>query len=271
MAPCLSHCHAPRVDWVREFYSRTGAWWARADARVTGRDHARARLVREHGTDTGTVLELGSGYGATAVAMAQAGYTVTAVEISDRVDHSAALAEGLPPGSLTVHRADFYEVTLPGRFDVVCYWNGFGIGSDADQRRLLTRIAGEWLRPGGTALVDVFNPFVWASWDGDEEHLTPDAAAGYDHDLRERTQFDPVTCTATDTWWESGNPGEPITQTLRCYTPADLSLLLTGTGLALSAIVAGDQVLPPSPHPGLGSLLRDNHEYLAVLTADRRP
>lgn len=200
------------------------------------------------------------------MALAQAGYSVTAVEISDRIRHSGGLADGLAPGSLAVHQDDFYAIALAGRFDVVCYWNGFGVGSDADQRRLLLRVADEWLRPGGVALVDVFNPFVWASWDGDDEHLTPDPAAGYDHDLREVTRFDPVTCTATDTWWESSDPGRPITQTLRCYTPADLALLLTGTGLTLTALVVGDQVLSPvEPRPRFSDLLRDNHEYLAVL------
>ncbi|WP_020667531.1 class I SAM-dependent methyltransferase [Amycolatopsis nigrescens] len=253
------------MDWVREFYSRTGDWWAEADARVTDRDHHRVRLLHDHGGEVGRVLELGSGYGATAVATARAGHAVTAVDISDRADFTEGLAEDVGPGSLTVHKADFYRVRMAERFDFVCYWNGFGVGSDADQRRLLMRIASEWLRPGGAALIDVFNPFVWARWDGDEEHLTPDPAAGYHHELGERTQFDPVTCTATDTWWETASPERRISQVLRCYTPADLALLLTGTGLVLTKIVVGEQVLPPEPRPGLGELLREQHEYLAVL------
>ncbi|WP_433479580.1 methyltransferase domain-containing protein [Spirillospora sp. CA-142024] len=207
----------------------------------------------------------GSGYGATAAAAAKAGFAVTAVEVSDRADLSGELVRNVAPGSLTVHKADFYEVDLPDRYDVVCYWNGFGVGTDDDQRRLLVRIASEWLRPGGVALIDVFNPFVWARWDGDQEHRTPDAAAGYDRELDERTLFDPVTCTAIDTWWETSSPDQRISQVLRCYTPADLGLLLAGTGLALKRIVVGDRALPLSPHPGLGELLREQHEYLAVL------
>lgn len=253
------------MDWVREFYSQTGSWWARADARITERDHRRVRLLRDHGADAGRILELGAGYGTTAAAIAQAGFGVTAIEISDRAHLTGRLAQDVGPGSLTVHKADFYEVNLAERFDVVCYWNGFGVGTDADQRRLLVRIASEWLRPGGAALIDIFNPFVWARWDGDEEHLVPDAAAGYDHELGERTRFDPITCTAIDTWWETSSPDRQISQFLRCYTPADLTLLLTGTGLMLTKIVVGEQVLPPSPHPGLGELLREQHEYLAVL------
>jgi hypothetical protein len=73
--------------------------------------------------------------------MAQAGHTVTAVEISD----------------------------LPAGFDGVCYWNGFGVGSDA---------------------------------------------AGYDHELHERTRFDPVTCTVFDTWWPASAPEQANTTSI---------------------------------------------------------
>ncbi|ATL68671.1 class I SAM-dependent methyltransferase [Nocardia terpenica] len=258
------------MDWVREFYSATSRWWAKADAMVTDRDRHRVNLLREHGGASDRVLELGSGYGATAVALAQAGYEVTAVEISDRIDHFSGSDADVAPGSVTVHKADFYEVCLPGQFDIVCYWNGFGVGSDADQRRLLARIERDWLQPGGVALIDVANPFVWARWDGDEDRLPADPDAGYDYELVQRIRFDPITCTAIDTWWEPSSPDKTVTQFLRCYTPADLTLLLSGTGLTLTGIVAGDQVLPPSPHPSLDALLRDRHEYLAIIrrTAD---
>jgi SAM-dependent methyltransferase len=195
------------VDWVEGFYSRTGAWWGRAEARISDRDHRRVARLHEHaGAHPQRVLELGSGYGTTAAVTAQAGHSVTAIEISDRVGFAADFAEDVGPGTLTVLKDDFYAVRLEGRFDVVCYWNGFGVGSDADQRRLLDRLATQWLRPGGVALIDVFNPFVWARWDGDTEHKPADPERGYEHELFERTVFDPVTCTAVDTWWEAGHP-----------------------------------------------------------------
>ncbi|MEV6391674.1 class I SAM-dependent methyltransferase [Nocardia xishanensis] len=261
------------MDWVREFYSRSGSWWGRAEARVTDRDRRRVNLLREHGVPDGRILELGSGYGTTAVATAQAGFEVTAVEVSDRADFTSGLARDVTPGILTVHKADFYAIELDGPFDAVCYWNGFGVGSDADQRRLLDRIASRWLRPGGVALVDVFHPFVWASWAGDEEHRLPNPTAGYDYELRERIQFDPVTCTAIDTWWEPATADRAITQSLRCYTPADLMLLLGGTGLTLTAIVVGEKTSTVTSHPGLVGLLREEFEYLAILhrTTDGGP
>ncbi|RKR91308.1 methyltransferase family protein [Micromonospora pisi] len=252
--------------WVEDFYSRTGQWWGRAEARLTDRDHHRVSLLHDHcGGAPKRVLELGAGYGATAVATAQAGHMVTAIEISDRIDFVDGLARDVSPGALGVIKDDFYTVRLDRPFDVVCYWNGFGVGSDADQRRLLERIATEWLRPGGAALIDVSNPFVWARWNGGEEHLMPAPERGYDHELHERTTFDPVSCVAVDTWWEASSPHQSISQFLRCYTPADLMLLLAGTGLQLTAITVGDRTFTPTPQPGLAELLHEHHEYLAVL------
>jgi SAM-dependent methyltransferase len=216
------------------------------------------------------VLELGCGATATAAAMAAAGHTVTAVEISDRARRAVEFARQAPPGRLSVVWEDFYTVRLPERFDAVCYWNGFGVGSDTDQRRLLARIARDWLKPDGVALIDVYNPFVWARWDGDEGHKLPNPELGYRHELYERTAFDPVTCTATDTWWDAASPDHKISQTLRCYTPADLSLLLAGTGLALTAITVEDHTFDPTtPLPGFSGLLHKHHEYLAVLHHDQ--
>jgi SAM-dependent methyltransferase len=254
------------MDWVRDFYSATGRWWGKAEAKIRERDHRRVELLHEHaGTGPKRVLELGSGYGTTAAATALAGHRVTAVEISDRVRFAERFAAEVPPGSLTVLHEDFYAVRPAGRFDAVCYWNGFGVGSDADQRRLLRRIADEWLEPGGAALIDVFNPFVWARWDGEPVHRVARPADGYDYELHELTRFDPVTCTAIDTWWPASDPDRKISQVLRCYTPADLSLLLAGTGLTLTTITVGGRSWPPEPRPSLPALLRECPEYLAVL------
>ncbi|MDG4798775.1 class I SAM-dependent methyltransferase [Micromonospora sp. WMMD1082] len=260
------------MDWVRSFYSQTGAWWGAAEAKISDRDHRRVRLLHEHrGTRPIRVLELGCGYGTTAAAMAAAGHVVTAVEISDRARHAVDFARAAAPGRLSIVQDDFYAVQLPERFDAVCYWNGFGVGTDADQRRLLVRIARDWLKPDGVALVDVQNPFGWARWDGDEEHRLPNPELGYAHELYERTTFDPVTCTATDTWWEAASPHHKISQTLRCYSPADLALLLAGTGLTLTAVTVGDRpVDPTTPLPSFSGLLHEHHEYLAVLHHDLR-
>jgi hypothetical protein len=78
--------------------------------------------------------------------------------------------------------------------------------------------------------------------------------------------FDPVSSTAVDTWWDDSEPDQEITQRLRCYSPADLRLLLEGTGLELHGLLAdGETIDPADEHPGHASMLRKHHEYLTVL------
>jgi SAM-dependent methyltransferase len=257
----------PAVEWVRDFYSVTGRWWGRAESPIGPVDRDRvASLHAICGETPKRILELGCGYGGTVAAMTEAGHYVTGVEISDRAEFSEQFVEQLGRASRIV-KDDFYTVQLDGRFDVVCYWNGFGIGSDNDQRVLLRKVAAEWLTEGGTALFDISNPFVWARWDGDQEHKPERPDDGYDYNLFELTNFDPIRNRFADTWWTTNNPGVKLTQSIRCYTPADLRLLLEGTGLTLDAVlVSGEIVDLDKPQFGLGSLLREAHEYLAVLT-----
>jgi len=142
-------------------------------------------------------------------------------------------------GTLTALEADFYDVSLDREFDVVCYWDGFGVGSDADQRRLLRRISSEWLKPGGSALIDIFSPYQWTLETGKELIL------GRNHEShrfkqRRRLNFDPLQGCFLDTWCpiddETGlcDESRAITQKIRCYNPADLLLLLENTGLSLA-------------------------------------
>jgi SAM-dependent methyltransferase len=230
------------MDWAKEFYSRTGAWWGGAEARISEDDHKRVAAIRRHaGEPPARILELGAGYGGAATLTAQTGYAVTAVELGDRADYSA----------LPLIKDDFYTVRLDGRFHAVSYWDGFGVGTDADQRRLLRRIATEWLEPDGVALIDVYNPLVWSRRHGRQEERLARPEDGYPHHLYNLKTFDPETCTATDTWWDADSPDDRISQRLRCYSPADLALLLEGTGLRLATKEADD--------------LQEQWSYLAVL------
>jgi hypothetical protein len=210
-------------------------------------------------------LELGSAYGNTAVVLAQAGHDVVGVELTDRIDFARQYEAHAGEGSLTFVKGDFYRTAFGERFDVVCYWNGFGVGTDADQRRLLRRIADVWLQPCGIALIDVANPTGWIGWAGEEHHRTADPANGYPYDVSERIDFDPVRNRFVDTWWRTDRPGERWSQDIRCYAPVDFLLLLEGVGLTLEAMeVDGDALDPRQPHSSAHRLWRA-HEYLVKL------
>lgn len=73
---------------------------------------------------------------------------------------------------------------------------------------------------------------------------------------------------AVDTWWQVSDPDYPISQTLRCYTLADLALLWRGTGFQLGQLAVRELSFAPSARSGLSELLRDHHQYLAILHRD---
>lgn len=234
-------------------------------------DHERVdQLLRLAGTrsDLATtpheplrVLELGVGGGQAAAAAAVRGLRVTAVELvpelaahartlaatiaagpSATAEPDAAAVLGIVPGptaesrtdgqsgSLAILEGDFYTISPGGPFDVVCYWDGFGIGTDDDQRLLLRRIHG-WLAPGGCAIIEVYTPWYWAAAAGREQHFGDGSARRYG--------FDADGCRMLDRWWPEGREAEAVTQSLRAYSPADLRLLLEGTGLAVDRIEEG--------------------------------
>jgi SAM-dependent methyltransferase len=219
------------MDWVERFYVRQNEWYGCYSGEIGERDRARVAAVeRWAGAGSKRILELGAGGGQTAAAAADAGHEVVAVElVSDFVRHADELAKLPRAGSLCVVHDDFYRVELDGSFDVICYWDGFGVGSDDEQRRLLSRIA-RWLAPGGCALMDVSTPWYWARAVGVEMRF-PRVVRRYD--------FDAEACRLLDRWWPHGDERQAVTQSLRCYSPADLRLLSQGTGLILAAVEPG--------------------------------
>lgn len=186
-----------------------------------------ARRLRGQYPQANRLLELGAGGGQFAVSAAAEGFAVTALELrAAGVEHTLQLARkhGV---SLSAVQGDFYAADPGGPFDLIVYWDGFGVGSDDDQHRLLTRMAG-WLAPQGHALLDIYTPWYWASH------------AGYTRHTDTYTQvygFDRASGRMTDTYLEPG--GQRHTQSLRCYSPDDLRRLLAGTGLRLARAEPG--------------------------------
>jgi SAM-dependent methyltransferase len=246
------------MDWARQFYIRQEQWSGIYTGDVAEEHRRRAAAIgRLAGGGPKRVLELGAGGGQAAAAAADLGHTVVALDLARAALACARrLAAQRPAGALTVVEGDFYTVELAGPFDVVCYWDGFGIGEDDDQRRLLRRIAG-WLAPGGRALIDINTPWYWAGAAGRKMQVGQ-ALRRYD--------FDAEGCRLLDTWWPLDDPAQEVTQSLRCYGPADLRLLLEGTGLALGAVepggaLVGTQYVERAP-------LRQAMSYVAVLARE---
>src|SRR5574341_1831236 len=121
------------TQWINDFYTQAGIWWG-DDPQASGVHEARVKTVeRLCGGGSKKILELGAGTGMTAATMADAGHDVLAVELSStRAAVARDLAKMPCKGSLTVLEGDFYTLELPEHFDVVCGWETFGLGTDAD-------------------------------------------------------------------------------------------------------------------------------------------
>jgi len=224
------------MDWAQNFYTRqfkllesAEAWSRFFPAPPPAHRVRRAEAVeRLSGPGIKRVLELGAGGGLTAGAIALRGHSVVAVDIVDAAATSARrIAAQIPAGKMHVVQGDFYEIELEGTFDVVCYFDGFGIGSDADQRRLLRRIA-EWTKPGGCALIDVYFP----GWLSELSELTSEVYREGNAFCRDEFDLDGWRLR-NSIWSIDEDESQATTQSLRNYSPADFRLLLMGTGLRM--------------------------------------
>jgi len=221
------------MDWVRGFYSLQAEWLGIGRTPIGPEHREKANWIR---TDAGSarVLELGCGGGQTAAAIAQHGHHVTAVELCSELARQAErFVREVTPGFLEIVAGDFYDLELPSEhFDFICYFDGFGIGSDKDQQRLLQRIA-QWLAPDGEALIEIYTPWYWAAVAGTEMQW-PGMHRKYDYQTEGSRML--------DSWWKPEDPRSEITQSLRCYAPRELEGLLSATGLALTTIEPGGAV-----------------------------
>ncbi len=182
------------MEWVRDFYDLHQRWLAGyylGPILDQHRDQA-ATVHAAVGLGPKRVLELGAGGSLAAAATADLGHEVVAVELVPAGAAHARMLASRPErgGSLSVIEGDFYRVELAQTFDVVCYWDGFGIGSDADQRRLLRRM-GDWLAPDGRAVIDIFTPWHAVRMAGREVRFDR---------LARRYGFDPEGCRLIDSW-----------------------------------------------------------------------
>ena len=263
------------MEWVESFYSTRSRWFGPTG--IFAEHPARAVDVeRLCGHGPKRVLELGAGSGGTAAAMADLGHTVVAVEISPvRAAFAKNLAKGRP--SLTVLEADFFSVKIRDTFDVVCYWDGFGVGEDSDQRRLLQRVNTEWLAPHGVMVLDVFSPAFWVAQAGQSERIDSVSRlengkvqpVRLDVPIIAKYDFDHRASRFVGEWWPEGRNEEMISESIRCYTPATFIDLLEGTGLVASRFDVEGRRFDPI-RPGDTSVLLTSHRSYRVRLVRQR-
>lgn len=258
-------------SWIKAFYDSAAEWWG--ESWYEGENlRPRLNLVeRCIGKAPKNLLELGAGTGETAAFLAAAGYRVTAVDISDKNYTLLSRIEKEQP-SVNAIQGDYFSAFVPGKFDAVCLFENFGMGTDAEQRKLLKRISSEWLVPGGVVLMDVYHPFGPIRNAGSSQSLDRLENVPGSVDMTERSYYDAVLGRWIDEWEPVGMAAETRRQSIRCYTPADLLLLLEGSGLSLvRAEFAGESFDPHQTRVSTVSPLQQfekDYTYQVVLAGN---
>lgn len=215
------------MEWVKEFYNQQYKWMESNDNQMLTMQEKLLQKIHKHANKpVNTILELGGGKGYFAIAAALEGYQVTVIELIEEATQSKKkLAELYSvQDKIKIITGNFYTVELDQQYDVVCYWDGFGIGTDSEQQKLLWRIE-SWLASDGVALIDIYTPWFWKKVAGQEMQVTEKLKRKYD--------FDVETCRMLDSWWDENEASAVMTQSLRCYSPVDLQLLLQNHKLTL--------------------------------------
>jgi len=250
------------MEWTKEFYSKQNQWSGVYTCAVHSAHHHNARKAAvAFGNLPHRLLDLGTGGGQNAAALAELGCSVSALELLPELcDFARTHQIENPNGALEVIQADFYAYQPEELFDALTYWDGFGIGSDADQSRLL-RLAAGWLKPQGMALIEVYTPWYWAAEAGTKRGF---GKACFEYD------FDARGCRMLNTWYLKHKPEQFVTQSLRCYSSADLSLLLSssGSGLRLVEVFPGGALDSQTGKWVEEVPLKDSMQFLAKLVKE---
>lgn len=190
------------------------------------------KIIEQVGKDFQTVLEIGGGMGGLSKELAKRGKDVTMVEI---VPELSELAREGAPDNLIVINDDFYTVDLPEKFDLVLYIDGFGLGSTADQLKVLSRIH-DWLKDDGTGLIDIYQPNYWQEIDGIELDIHPDL------NVKRQYTYDYEENRLVDTWWSTKQPDNRYSQYLACYSHDNIFALTEASNLLISAYYPGGKM-----------------------------
>lgn len=174
-------------------------------------------------------LELGSGMGLEAIAMSLEGIEVHAIEYLDDLVVCAEKFQALHKSQVHFMVKDFYDHQAPCHYDLVYYLDGFGLGSDADQERLLNHIK-TWMTPGGTCVLEVYNPPYWQKNHGQTMTLSETIHRTYTYDTLEHAMV--------DTWYDSEGQVD-YSQRLKCYDLETLSLMARALGLEVVKVKEG--------------------------------
>jgi SAM-dependent methyltransferase len=141
-----------------------------------------SQLIKTHAPDAASIMEIGCGTGAHAAELAELGYTVTGVDMSDGMLEAAdARRRELSPAlqsRISFSRGDARTVRLGKKFDVVIsLFHVMSYQTSNADLAAAFQTAREHLKPGGVFVFDCwYGPAVLRQWPGiTRKHLSDDS------------------------------------------------------------------------------------------------
>lgn len=230
------------TTWYQTFFDglATRSWQQALPASLT---EAEVQFILEKTALTpGTrILDVPCGFGRHALALAERGYAVTGVDISET--YIRGLSAEVATRNLPVRliQGDALRVDLGGPYDaVICMGNSFGYAPESAMRRFLRRL-GAATKPGGRL---VLNTGVLA------ETLLPNlkASAEYqtgDVTMRIRNRYHPLeSVLETSMTFVRGDETEEKTAFHHVFSLAEVTRLLKAAGFNLNAAYGGPDGKP---------------------------
>lgn len=178
-----------------------------------------------------SILDLCCGMGRHALALAEAGYRVTGVDLSEVLLEEAMAHDTL--GQVKFLRGDMRELPVDGPFDaVVNLFTSFGYFTDNEDNARVFQEIHRVLKPQGRFIVDFLNPSYVL------QHLVPhservDGGTRIEERRRIENGFVKKAITLTDA---SGGEQREYEERVRLYELADFRNMMDEAGLVIDQV-----------------------------------
>ena len=193
-----------------------------------------------------SILDLACGYGRIAIPLAQRGFRVTGLDLSETLLGQARASAARAGVEVDWHQGDMREIPWEGAFDaVINVFSSFGYFTDEEENRRVLEGVTRALKPGGRFLIDVIN----RDWQVRQDLQRRWFEAG-DLFVLADPWLDPVEGRAGEVWrWLEGGQWQTLEFDVRIYTATELKALIEAAGLRWITVYggwAGDEFGPQS-------------------------
>ena len=180
--------------------------------------------------DDFNILELGCGRGFEAIELSGRGHSVTAIDIVKEMIEFADRLQIKYRTDVDFICENILNYETNKTFDLICYFDGFGIFDDNGQKKLLNNIY-NWLSRDGLAVIDILNPVYWEKLNGKSLNYGNFSRVYY---------YDEKTNRMIDEWslYEDGKI-QKERQILRCYSLDEITEFCNSMEFKIIEVIPG--------------------------------